>query len=165
MLKTAFIGIGSNQGFALENCEQAAKKLNLLSKVVVESSSSFYETAPLGIKNQDWFVNSVVKIRTDLLPHVLLGKLLKIEEKMGRVRKVKWGPRIIDLDLLFYENFIISEANLKVPHPELHKRKFVLEPLKEIAPKLVHPILKKNAEELTLENCPNQIVNKLKSIL
>ncbi len=165
MKKTAFIGIGSNQGLARENCEQAVKELDSLEEVRVESSSSLYETAPLGIENQDWFINSVVKIETTLVPLVLLEKLLAIEGKMGRVRRVKWGPRIIDLDLLFYEDFIIKEANLKVPHPELHKRKFVLEPLKEIAPKLFHPILKKTAEELATESFPNQIVNKLIPVL
>ncbi len=161
MKKTAFIGIGSNQGLARENCEQAVKELNSLAEVWVKSSSSLYETAPVGIENQDWFINSVVKIETTLLPPALLEKLLAIEGKMGRVRRVKWGPRIIDLDLLLYEDLILTEANLKIPHPELHKRKFVLEPLKEIAPQFLHPILKKPIEELAAESHPNQIVNKL----
>jgi len=165
MKKTAFIGIGSNQGLARENCEQAVKELGLLEKVWVESNSSLYETAPLGIENQDWFINSVIKIKTTLPPLTLLDELLGIEEKMGRVRRIKWGPRIIDLDLLFYEDLIISETNLTVPHPELHKRKFVLEPLKEIAPKLFHPLLKKTVEELTKENDPTQVVNKLTPVL
>ena len=165
MKKTAFIGIGSNQGLARENCEQALKELGLLEKVWVESNSSLYETAPLGIENQDWFINSVVKIKTTLLPLALLNELLGIEEKMGRVRTIKWGPRIIDLDLLFYEDLIITETNLKIPHPELHKRKFVLEPLKEIAPKLLHPILKKTVEELGKASDPTQVVNKLTSVL
>ena len=165
MKKTAFIGIGSNQGMARENCVQAVKELGLLEKVWVGSDSSLYETAPLGIENQDWFINSVVKIKTTLLPLALLNELLGIEEKMGRVRTIKWGPRIIDLDLLFYEDLIITETNLKIPHPELHKRKFVLEPLKEIAPKLLHPILKKTVEELGKASDPTQVVNKLTSVL
>lgn len=165
MQKTAFIGIGSNQGLTRENCEKAVKELDLLEKVWVESSSSLYETAPLGIENQDWFINCVVKVRTTLLPLALLDELLAIEEKMGRVRRIKWGPRIIDLDLLFYEDLIVSATNLKVPHSELHNRKFVLEPLKEIAPKLLHPILKKTAEELAQECEPTQIVNKLTPVL
>ena len=165
MKKTAFIGIGSNQGLARENCEKAVNELGLLEKVWVESNSSFYETAPIGIENQDWFINSVVKIKTTLLPLALLNELLGIEEKMGRVRTIKWGPRIIDLDLLFYEDLIITETNLKIPHPELHKRKFVLEPLKEIAPKLFHPILKKTVEELAKEGDPTQVVNKLTPVL
>lgn len=165
MKKTAYIGIGSNQGLARENCEQAVKELDLLEKVWVKSNSSFYETAPLGIKNQDWFINAVVEIKTTLLPLALLDELLGIEEKMGRVRRIKWGPRIIDLDLLFYEDLVITETNLEVPHPELHKRKFVLEPLKEITPNLFHPILKKTVEELAKENDPTQVVNKLNPVL
>jgi 2-amino-4-hydroxy-6-hydroxymethyldihydropteridine diphosphokinase len=165
MKKTAFIGIGSNQGLARENCQQAVKEIGSLEKVWVETNSSLYETAPLGIENQDWFINSVIKIKTTLLPLTLLDELLGIEEKMGRVRRIKWGPRIIDLDLLFYEDSIINEANLTVPHPELHKRKFVLEPLKEITPKLLHPILKKTIEELARESDPTQIVNKLTPVL
>ncbi len=165
MGKTAFIGIGSNLGLARENCEQAVTELDLLAEVCVESSSSLYETAPIGIENQDWFINSVVKIKTSLLPQALLNELLAIEGRMGRVRRIKWGPRIIDLDLLFYEDFVVSETNLKVPHPELHKRKFVLEPLREIAPKLFHPTLKKTLEELTQECDPAQIVKKLTPVL
>ncbi len=165
MQKTAFIGIGSNQGLARENCVQAVKELDSLAEVWTELSSSFYETAPIGIENQDWFINSVIKIKTTLLPLNLLDNLLAIEGKMGRVRRIKWGPRIIDLDLLFYEDLIITETNLKVPHPELHKRKFVLEPLKEIAPKLLHPVLKKTIEELAKEGDPTQVVNKLAPVL
>jgi 2-amino-4-hydroxy-6-hydroxymethyldihydropteridine diphosphokinase len=165
MKKTAFIGIGSNQGLARENCEQAVKELDLLAEAWTELSSSYYETAPLGIENQDWFINSVIKIKTTLLPLALLDNLLAIEGKMGRVRRIKWGPRIIDLDLLFYEDLIITETNLKVPHPELHRRKFVLEPLKEIAPKLLHPILKKTIEELAKEGDPTQVANKLTPVL
>lgn len=165
MSKTAYIGIGSNEGLARQNCEQAVKEVDLLEEVSVELNSSLYETAPLGIENQDWFINSVVKIKTTLSPLALLDELLEIEKKMGRVRRIKWGSRIIDLDLLFYEDFIIAETNLTVPHPELHKRRFVLEPLREIARQLIHPILKKNIEELTKKSDPIQVVNKLTPVL
>jgi 2-amino-4-hydroxy-6-hydroxymethyldihydropteridine diphosphokinase len=165
MEKIAFIGIGSNQGLARENCEQAVRELDSYSEISIESSSSLYETAPVGVKDQDWFINSAIKIKTALSPQGLLKVLLAIENKMGRIRRVKWGPRIIDLDLLFYSNSIIQESYLNVPHPELHKRKFVLEPLSEIAPKLIHPVLEETIENLNRKIDPSQMVNKLTPVL
>lgn len=102
--------------------------------------SSFYRTEPVGLENQDWFVNVAAEIRTLLTPRQLLEALLHIEEAMGRTREKRWGPRIIDLDLLFYGQSILSEPGLTVPHPELHKRRFVLMPMEEIAPYFLHPV-------------------------
>jgi len=102
--------------------------------------SSLYKTEPVGGKDQPWFVNCVVEVRTVLKPRLLLSELKKIESDMGRQPAEKWGPRVIDLDILFYGQEIIREDDLTIPHPELHKRRFVLEPLNEIAPYIIHPV-------------------------
>ena len=101
--------------------------------------SSFYRTEPVGFLDQDWFINAVVEIRTELTASQLIQELQAIESRMGRQKQLKWGPRIIDLDILFHGQEIICEDQLIVPHPEMHKRRFVLEPLYEIAPYVIHP--------------------------
>ena len=102
--------------------------------------SSLYRTEPFGMEDQDWFVNAAAEIRTLLPPRRLLEALLHIEDAMGRTREKRWGPRVIDLDLLFYGQSILSEPGLTIPHPELHKRRFVLVPMTEIAPYFIHPV-------------------------
>lgn len=135
----AYIGLGSNLEnpthqlqIALENLKQHPA-LNLL-KV-----SSFYETEPYGVTDQPDFINAVAEIETGLSPHQLLHVLLDLEQQQGRVRTQRWGPRIIDLDLLLYGDLIFSDAELTLPHPEMHLRDFVMKPLLEIAPDLVLP--------------------------
>ncbi len=135
-----YIGIGSNLGDALQNCECAVENLDYIEGVTLIQTSSFYKTEPVGIEEQNYFVNAVAEIKTMLLVRDLLGALQKIENSMGRKREAKGGPRIIDLDLLFYGSDIIQEAGLTVPHPELHQRRFVLEPLNEIASYFIHPV-------------------------
>jgi 2-amino-4-hydroxy-6-hydroxymethyldihydropteridine diphosphokinase len=101
--------------------------------------SSFYRTEPVGFLEQERFVNAVAEIRTILSAQLLMRELQAIEVRMGRQKKIKWGPRIIDLDILLYAQEVLSDISLVIPHPELHKRRFVLEPLYEIAPYVIHP--------------------------
>jgi 2-amino-4-hydroxy-6-hydroxymethyldihydropteridine diphosphokinase len=134
-----YIGIGSNLGDPLQNCEDAMLNLSRINEIQLTGESSFYNAEPVGIENQDWFVNAVVEIKTTLAARDLLHVLQSIEIAMGRKRETKGGPRIIDLDLLFYGHNVIDEEGLTVPHPEVHKRRFVLEPLGEIASYFIHP--------------------------
>jgi 2-amino-4-hydroxy-6-hydroxymethyldihydropteridine diphosphokinase len=113
-------------------------------------ASSLYRTEPVGYENQEWFVNCVVMLETGLLPYDLVLSMQEVEKAAGRRRVVSWGPRTLDLDLLFYEDMIIRENGLTVPHPELIHRRFVLEPLREIDPGKIHPVLKKTVDELYL---------------
>jgi 2-amino-4-hydroxy-6-hydroxymethyldihydropteridine diphosphokinase len=134
-----FIGVGSNLNNPVEQCMEAFHRLSLVSGIKVLRRSSLYRTEPVGFSEQDWFINAVVEIRTTLSPCQLLDSLHKIEETMGRVRGPKWGPRAIDLDILLYGQEVIQEEGLRIPHPELHKRRFVLEPLCELAAYVIHP--------------------------
>ncbi|MBA4394015.1 MAG: 2-amino-4-hydroxy-6-hydroxymethyldihydropteridine diphosphokinase [Desulfobacca sp.] len=110
--------------------------------------SSWYSTQPIGLEDPEWFINGVVLLETSFLPDILLAKLLEIEVSLGRERTVKWGPRIIDLDLLSYDQLIMRSVELTLPHPFLEKRRFVLEPMAEIAPDYVHPVFQKTITEL-----------------
>ena len=110
--------------------------------------STFYRNPPLGPENQRWYVNAVARVRTRLGPEELLHLLQQIEMAMGRVQGERWGPRVIDLDLLLYNGEVIFTPDLVVPHSEMHLRVFVLAPLAEIAPRAWHPVLQKSAEEL-----------------
>jgi len=149
--KFIYIGIGSNIGERKENIEKSLKILNSVEGIDVVSVSSLYDTEPYGYDEQPRFLNSAVKISSSLEPIPLLGKLKEIEKEMGREKGFKWGPRIIDLDILFYDNIILNEEGLIIPHPELHKRWFVLKPLNDIAPSFEHPLLKKTVQQLLEE--------------
>jgi 2-amino-4-hydroxy-6-hydroxymethyldihydropteridine diphosphokinase len=142
-----YIGLGSNLGNRLENIRKAIELMKEQGIEIVKESS-IYETEPMGYKEQGWFLNSVVKGKTELSPRRVWKRLEKIEKLMGREREIKWGPRIIDLDILFYGDKILNGKELQIPHSELHKRRFVLVPLEEIAPELVHPVLNKSIREL-----------------
>jgi len=146
----AYIGIGSNLGHKVNNCLQSIKKIGQLPNCNVIARSSLFKTEPQGVTGQDWYANCVVKIKTTLTPSELLTSLMNIELDMGRIRKKKWEARIIDLDILLFNQEIISSESLSIPHPRLHKRRFVLEPLTELAPDLIHPILKLTI--ITLKN-------------
>lgn len=148
MSSMAYIGIGSNLGSPQENCQRSVTLLDEHPKIEVIARSSFYETEPVGPKNQNWFLNAVAQVTTDLEPLALLDALLSIESSMGRVRGEKWGPRIIDLDILLYGNRVIDNSRLKIPHPEMTQRGFVLAPLAELAPDLIYPIAKKTIQQL-----------------
>ncbi len=141
-----FVGLGSNLGDKKANLAEALRRLG--EKVKVLRVSSFYETEPVGVETQPVFLNAVAELETSLGPQALLDCLLAIEDAMGRKRTVHWGPRLIDLDLLFFENRVIDAPNLKIPHPEIQNRRFVLVPLAELAPNFTHPVLKKTVKEL-----------------
>ena len=161
MPPAALIAIGSNLGTPKKNCIEAIDIITSSPGIKTISKSSFYQTAPVGNTEQNWFINSVIKISTQLNPDILLAVLLEIESKMGRIRKEKWGPRIIDLDLLFYDNLIIKKKDLTLPHPEIQKRNFVLQPLNEIEENFIHPSLNKSINTLLKESKDNSVVKKL----
>ena len=157
-----YIGIGSNLGNALQNCQDAVENLSRTKGIELTRVSSFYKTEPVGIENQNWFVNAVVEIKTTLSARNLFQMLQNIENDMGREREIKGGPRIIDLDLLFYGQDVIEEADLIVPHPEIHKRRFVLEPLCEIASYFIHPAFGVSMRGLKDRLNDNKIVEMIK---
>ncbi len=144
----AFVGAGANLGEPIRQIGRARDALQRSPGVRLLRSSSFYRTQPVSPVAQPPFVNSVFALECGLDPSALLSLLLRVEEGMGRVRKERWGPRVIDLDLLFYGEAIIRERGLAVPHPRLHERRFVLAPLAEVAPDLVHPLLRQSASGL-----------------
>lgn len=141
---TVYLSLGTNIGDRKKNIEEAIKNIKNIENTFIIKESKILETEPFGYKEQDDFLNSCLKIKTLLSPQELLSKLLNIEKIMGRKRIIKWGPRIIDIDILFYDNDIISEDNLAIPHPYITERMFVLEPLSEIAPNYVHPLERKS---------------------
>ena len=144
-----YIGIGSNLGDRRANTVEAVERMGKLPGTRLVRASSLYESEPLG-DAKTWFVNSVIEIETDLLPDALLRRLKAIEEAMGRkrVKGKRWGSRIIDLDILLCDHDVIDKRSLKVPHPEMHKRRFVLLPLAELAPHVVHPQLGQSVSSL-----------------
>ena len=143
-----FIAVGSNRGDKKKNCEQALEWLTEDQDNRILRQSTWYLTRPVGLDDPEWFINGVFLLETGQAPRELLGTLLTIESRLGRERAIKWGPRTIDLDILFYDDRVIREVDLVIPHPELEKRRFVLEPLTEIAPDLIHPVSEKTVREL-----------------
>ena len=157
----ALIGVGSNIGLAAQNCKKAIALINKSESVNVTAQSSLYESQPVGKENQAWFVNATIEVCTKLGPEELLKFLLKIEQEFGRIRKEKWGARIIDLDILDFEGLIMDSKTLTLPHPEMTQRRFVLEPLSEIAGETIHPLKKKMISDLLKELPKIPVVKKL----
>jgi len=159
-MHTIYLLTGSNIGDSELNLLNASKFIHQqIGKVV--AASHVYKTEPWGNKDQQAFLNQVLKVETELNAYQLIKSILGIENKMGRNRNIKWEPRIIDIDILFFDNEIIDEENLKIPHPLLHERRFTLVPLNEIASNLVHPVFQKKVVVL-LQNCIDTgIVEKL----
>lgn len=145
---TAYIGVGSNLGDKRHNCLTAVEVMKRIPGSELTGRSDWYLTKPVGVKGQDWYVNGVVSISTKIPALDLLRRLLAIESDMGRVRRKRWESRIIDLDILLYGHEIINERDLTVPHPLMHLRKFVLVPLVQLAPDLIHPSLGVSMAEL-----------------
>jgi 2-amino-4-hydroxy-6-hydroxymethyldihydropteridine diphosphokinase len=146
-LKTAFLGLGSNLGDRESNLREAVQRLEA-AEIRVLHRSSLYETAPQDLIDQPWFLNAVVEVESSLFPLQLLARIRQIERDMGRRRVTPKGPRNIDIDVLFYGRTVIATAELEVPHPRMAQRRFVLEPLAEIAPDLRHPLTGKTANEM-----------------
>lgn len=143
----AYLGTGTNIGDRLQNLRQVNQEIERqVGKII--SQSQVYTTEAWGIKDQGQFFNQVLKVHTPFTADELLKKVLDIELQMGRRRVQKWGPRLIDIDILYYDDLVISEDHLKVPHPFIVERNFVLVPLTEIAPDFIHPLLKKSNKEL-----------------
>ena len=149
-MSIAYISIGSNLGDREENCRQAIKLIEK-NGIAVRKQSRMYETEPWGIKDQPKFINMAIEVETDKKPEELLRILKEIEKEIGRKETTKWGPRVIDLDILFYDDLILKTEDLEIPHPLLHERDFVLKPLCEIAPEKKHPVTGKTVKEM-LEN-------------
>ncbi len=143
-----YIGIGSNLGDRLLYCRQAIAAIASSRENRILRCSAFFETEPVGKKDQGWFINGAIALETTLSPRHLMNFLLDIENRLGRVRLERWGPRPIDLDILFYGKEVITEGDLQIPHPQVQNRLFVLAPLADIAPNLRHPVLNKTVREL-----------------
>jgi len=157
--KIVYISLGSNVGDRAANLNSAIEQLQALGKI--EEVSSFYETEPVEVENQPWFLNCAVKLDTEKMPKQLLAGILDVEQEMGRRRTQKKGPRAIDIDILLFGNSIIDTKGLTIPHPALHERRFVLEPLAEIAPDVRHPVFKRTIRELRDALPPGQAVRKV----
>ncbi len=134
MTTRAYLSLGSNQGDRAALLKDAVARLEAPGRVRVTKQSSLYETAPIGVTDQPWFLNLVVEVETDLDPQALLDLALAVERGLGRVRTQRWGPRTVDIDILLYDTVQMDTPTLAIPHPEMTRRRFVLEPLLEIAP-------------------------------
>lgn len=143
-----YISFGSNIGDREYQINEALRKLEQIQDTKIKAVSSLYETAPVGGVVQDDFLNGAAIVETNLTPISFLNEIQRIELELGRERKIHWGPRTIDLDVLLMDDVVIEHERLKVPHPFMHERSFVLIPLAEIAPEAVHPVLNKKIKEL-----------------
>jgi 2-amino-4-hydroxy-6-hydroxymethyldihydropteridine diphosphokinase len=160
MPNLVYLSLGSNVGDREAQLQDALAKLAAVGSVV--ATSSFYETEPVEFTRQPWFLNCAIALETNKTPEQLMAATLRIEEEMGRRRVQKKGPRSIDIDILLFDDTIVDSKELTIPHPAMHQRRFVLEPLAEIAPELLHPVLKKTIGELLDSLPPGQVVKRLK---
>lgn len=158
MTDIAYLSLGSNLRNREQNLEEAIRRASALGRVVAVSSR--YETEPVEVTDQPWFLNCVFALETTAEPAQLMCELLRIENQMGRQRLVKKGPRSIDIDILLFGNAVVNTPDLTIPHPEMTRRRFVLEPLAEIAPELLHPVTQKTVTLLLAELAPGQRVQK-----
>jgi len=157
-MNNTYLLLGSNMGNSAELLSNAIEQIeNKIGPLLL--SSNLYATAAWGNTSQPDFLNQVIKVATHLAAAETLAIILSIEKNMGRIRTTKNAPRIIDIDILFFNNEIINQSDLIVPHPEIQNRRFVLTPLQEIAPQMIHPVLNKTIEQL-LSQCPDQLAVK-----
>ena len=162
MHKRVYLSLGSNLGDRAAQLNGAIDRMDRLGKVT--AVSSFYETEPVELTAQPWFLNCAVELDTEKMPRQLLTAILDIEKEMGRRRIQKKGPRTLDIDILLFGNSIIQAQGLTIPHPAMHERRFVLEPLAEIAPEVRHPIFKRTVRELRDALPPGQTVKRTSDV-
>ena len=160
MPQLAYLSLGSNVGDRVAHLRDAIARLESIGRVV--SVSSFYETEPVEVTDQPWFLNCAVGLETALTAEQLMARLLQIEQERGRRRVQKKGPRTIDIDILLFDDLILDSPDVTIPHPAMQERRFVLEPLAEIAPEARHPASKKMIGELLAALPPGQVVRKIK---
>jgi len=159
MAEFVYLSLGSNLGDRSANLRAAIERLGEAG--TIRAVSGFYETEPVEFRDQPWFLNCVVALETSDSPEALLQRALAIEQEMGRLRMKDKGPRSIDIDILLSGDRVVEERGLKIPHPAMHQRRFVLEPLAEIAPEALHPLLRKTARELLADLPEGQVVRLL----
>jgi len=153
-----FLSLGSNLGNRKDYLNKAIEKLRQ-NNLKITKISNIIETEPYGHKEQGEFLNMALEAETDLKPSELMQLIFKIEEDLGRKRTLKWEPRVIDIDIIFYDSLVVDELNLKIPHPDMQNRLFVLKPMQEIAPHFIHPVFKKSIKEL-LEELKSREIRK-----
>ena len=145
----AYISVGSNIGDKLANCQNGIASLAKAAKSRILAQSRVYVTEPVDYADQDWFINMVVKLKTPLDPFRLLDHIEKVQQSAGRIQDpVRFGPRILDLDIIFFDDRVIESKRLVIPHPRMHKRRFVLKPICDIDPSIIHPVLKQDMQYL-----------------
>jgi 2-amino-4-hydroxy-6-hydroxymethyldihydropteridine diphosphokinase len=159
MATMVYLSLGSNVGDRRARLLEALGRLSVLAPIA--AVSSFYETEPVEVTDQPWFLNAVIAIETEQSPEQLMASVLQIEEAMGRQRVQKKGPRSIDIDILLFGDQVVNSSHVTIPHPAMHERRFVLEPLAEIAPDLRHPVLNKTTRELLDLLPPGQAVRRI----
>jgi 2-amino-4-hydroxy-6-hydroxymethyldihydropteridine diphosphokinase len=157
--ETAYLSLGSNLGDRAANLREALAQLDVAGRLL--AVSAFYETQPVDVPDQPWFLNCVAAIETDKTPRELLQLALRVEAAMGRLRMREKGARKIDIDIVLFGAWVVDEPGLHIPHPAMHQRRFVLEPLVEIAPGARHPALGKTAQELLASLSGGQMVRRL----
>ena len=144
-----YISVGSDLGNRLENCETGINFLLDSRKTRLLKRSRVYETEPVDYTRQEWFINLAVKIETDLDPFALLQRIRSVQRRAGRIQDtVRFGPRVLDLDILLFDDFVLDDPQLCIPHPRMHKRRFVLKPICDIDPDIIHPVLKQSMHQL-----------------
>lgn len=158
MKNQSYIALGSNVGDKLKNINSALKEIKNNPDCELVTLSSIYETGPYGYTKQENFLNAAAEISTNLDLVSLFGFLKSIEEKLGRLKTIKWGPRVIDIDILFYNNIIYNDNVITVPHKGIPERDFVLVPLSEIAPDLVHPVLNRKISDICSDDIQKTII-------
>jgi 2-amino-4-hydroxy-6-hydroxymethyldihydropteridine diphosphokinase len=158
-MPTVYLSLGSNIGDRVKNLGRALELLE--DAVQIQRVSSVWETEPWGLSDQPWFLNIVCRGETDLSPHQLIGLIEKIERQLGRRRTIRYGPRTIDIDILLYNERIVRDPGLEIPHPRLAERAFVLFPLSEVAPDAIHPATGKSVDEMLAELDNAEVVRKL----